>query len=165
MRSALALAVLVAAAVLGFGYWHLGTHATLFVQLRDKARADGKVLDAKLVFYDIAGKPLARAKSDNTHGVVWPRNPISGYCGPDLSGDTFHACFDIESIWLMDWVAQTRLAELQVGACNIRDIQIDVKTHRDNPWLWWLPLPHAGGMPRINYSFDITIDSRECRKL
>ncbi len=29
-------------------------------------------------------------------------------------------------------------------------------------WLWWLPLPHVGGTPYANYSFQIFIDSANC---
>ena len=162
MRRALAIVAVLAAVVLGFGYWHAGAHGTLHVYLSDKAKGNGHVYDGKLVFYDTGGKVLARAKTDNKFGVVWPQNPLSGYCGPDLSGDAFHACFAIETVWLMEWVPLTHHAEIQVGACHIKDIPISVATHPDNIFMWWVPLPHSGGVPRTNYSFSITIDSREC---
>jgi len=162
MRSALAVFAMLAAVVLGFGYWHVGTHGTLHVYLHDKAKQNGHVYDGKLIFYDAGGKLLARAKTDNKFGVVRPQNPISGYCGPELAADAFHACFAIETVWLMEWVSRTHHAEIQAGACHIEDIPIKVLTHPDNIFMWWVPLPHAGGVPRTHYSFNITIDSGEC---
>lgn len=163
MRNALAVFAILAVAVLGFGYWHVSTHGTLHVYLHDKAKQHGHVYDGRLVFYDAGGKVLARAKTDSKWGVVWPQNPLSGYCGPELAGDAFHACFAIETVWLMDWAPHTSRAEIQAGACHIKDIPVKVATHPDNIFMWWLPLPHAGGLPRTNYSFNIAIDSRECR--
>jgi hypothetical protein len=81
-RAALAIFAVLAAGVLGFGYWHVSTHGTLHVYLYDKAKENGQVYDGKLVFYDAGGKVLARAKTDNKWGMVWPQNPVSGYCGP-----------------------------------------------------------------------------------
>ena len=167
MRLALAISAAIAAAVTGFGYWHARNHGTLYVYLHDKAneKQHGHVYDGKLVFYNAAGKVLARAKTDNRWGVVWPEHPGAGYCGPELAGDAYQKCFQAHTTWLMEWVSHTQRAEVQAGACHIRDIPVAVIADTDNIFLWWLPLPHVGGLPRTNYGFSITIDSRECRAL
>lgn len=167
MRLALTVIAAAAAAVTGFGYWHTRSHGTLYVHLQDKARANpqGHVYNGQLVFYDADGKVLARAKSDDRWGVVWPEHPAAGYCGPEIGGEAYQQCFRAHTTWLMEWVPHTRRAELRAGACHIRDIPVTVAAHPDNIFMWWLPLPHVGGLPRTNYSISITIDSRECRAL
>jgi hypothetical protein len=165
MRTTIEAIVVIAALVLGYGYWHMHTHGSLLVYLTDKAndKNTNRAYNARLAFFDANGQLLARAKSDDKYGVVWPEHPAAGYCGPALSGEAYQQCFKAHSTWLMDWAPHVRKAEVQTEKCHIRDIPVTVRNYPDNIFMWWIPLPHVGGVPRSNYSFDITIDSRECR--
>lgn len=164
MRKALIAFITSAALVLGYGYWHVGRHGTLYVSFTDRSnqKDDGKVFNARLAFFDASGQLLARAVTDDRHGVVWPEHPVAGRCGPALSGEAYQNCFRTHTRWLITWVPQIIKAEVQTEKCHIRDIPVTVHNHPDNVFLWWIPLPHVGGVPRSNYSFDITIDGHAC---
>jgi hypothetical protein len=62
-------------AVLGWGYWHVSSHADVHVSLWDVAlKTDrqlyGSLLAADVVFRDEKGRMLARARADKPWGIV-----------------------------------------------------------------------------------------------
>ena len=164
MRSFLTLALAIAAGVLGYGYWHAETHATFHMLLNEKTASGrfGQVLNAQLALLDVNGNVLAQGKTDEKFGVVLVAHPAAGYCGPDLSREAYHECFEAQSTWLTTWAANLRYVDLAIGQCRLQRVPVQVSTFKDNVFLWWIPLPHVGGRPYTHYSTELEIDSKTC---
>lgn len=66
------------------------------------------------------------------------------------------------SVWLSSWASRVHSADVRIGPCELR--AVPVATYRPNSeWpLWWVPLPHIGGLPRQYFAFSVAIDSRTC---
>jgi hypothetical protein len=164
MRGIIALFIGIAAGVLGYGWWHVTTHATFHVYLADKSAAGryGQLHDAQLAFLDASGATLARGKTEGKYGTVLVAHPSAGYCGPDLPREAYGACFKAQSEWLVGWVPRLAQVELTVERCRLERVPIKVRAHPDNVLLWWVPLPHVGGKPYTHYSISLDIDSKAC---
>ena len=152
------------AGVLGYGTWHAATHATFYMDLRDVATPSRfeTVKGAQLEFLDDAGKLLARSRTDDTVGVVWVEHPAAGYCGPTLSQAAYTTCFKTHSEWLLTWVPGAKRISIAAGACRIERAPVYFSVSRDSPWLWWVPLPHIGGMPYTHFNASVQIDGINC---
>lgn len=162
MRAVIVIVGLIAG-VLGYGWWHSGSHATFHMVIAEKA-ADRhrQVLNAQVVFLDDRSNVLARGKTDGKFGVVWVTHPTAGYCGPDLAQPAYQACFDAHAPWLTTWVPRVRRVSLVVGNCRIELIPLQFSGYRDSMWTWWIPLPHVGGTPYTHYSAQLEVDTRVC---
>jgi hypothetical protein len=154
----------IAAGVLGFGWWHASTHATFYLDLRDIATPSRfeNLKGAQLEFLDDAGRVLARGKTDDKVGVVWVEHPTAGYCSPDLAQAAYTKCFDAHSEWLFTWVPRARRINIAAGACRIERAPVTFSASQDGVWLWWVPLPHIGGIPYTNFNASLQIDGRNC---
>ena len=153
-----------AAGVLGYGYWHSTSHATLTVVLTDSSRKerDGRVLNAELVFLDATSRSIARGKNDSKLGIVLLRHPKTGYCGPDLTLEAYRACVIAQSEWIAGWVDQLRFVSVVLGNCRIERLPVEVTARRDNVATWWVPLPRVGGRPYTHYRVQLEVDSKVC---
>ena len=164
MRAVIAIFVGLVLGVLGYGYWHRGSHATLTVILTDtsKKERDGRVLNAELVFLDASSQPIARGKTDDRHGIVLLQHPVSGYCGPDLTLETYRACVIAQSGWLTGWVDNLRYISVVLGDCRIERVPVEVTVNRDSFFTWWIPLRDVGGVPYSRYATRLEVDVRVC---
>ncbi|MEQ1776838.1 MAG: hypothetical protein ABL891_23875, partial [Burkholderiales bacterium] len=150
LRGTVALAVVgVAAAVAGYGYWHAATHATFNVNLAYKTEPNvvNRMRNGQIEFVDDGGTVLARASIDTKFGVVWLAHPDKGQCGPNLARDDYRECVQAQAAWIPQWVRGVRYANITLERCSLARRSVQLTTHRDNLWLWWLPLPHAAGLP------------------
>lgn len=154
----------IAAGVLGFGWWHASTHATFYMDLRDVATPSRfeNVKGAQLEFLDEAGRVIARGKTDDKVGVVWVEHPTAGYCGPNPAQAEYTKCFDAHSEWLLTWVPRAKRVSIAAGTCRIERAPVYFSATQDNVWLWWVPLPHLGGIPYTNFSAGLRIDGKHC---
>jgi hypothetical protein len=50
-----------------------------------------------------------------------------------------------------------------VGRCTSAHQPTSVAGYRDNLLLWWVPLPHVGGLPHTNYSVALAAGGRHCK--
>jgi len=150
--------------VLGFGYWHATTHATLDVHLAQKMPMTSlnPPRSGHVEFLDETGTLLARATTDARHGVVWIAHPVRGACGPDLAQHAYRDCFKAHSEWIPSWVQRIRYANVTSGRCSTNHLPVKLAEYRDNLLLWWLPLPHVGGLPYTRYSATLTVNTRNC---
>jgi hypothetical protein len=164
MRAAFVIVIGLVAGVLGYGYWHRSSHATLTVVLTDTSRKerDGRVLNAELVFLDASSRPLARGKTDDKLGIVLLQHPASGYCGPELSLDSYRACVIAQSGWLTGWVNDLRYVSVVIGNCRIERVPVEVTVLRDRLYTWWVPLRDVGGVPYTRYATRLEVDVRVC---
>lgn len=162
--------VVVAALVLGWGYWHAQTHATLGLHVIDYGLATKRRLydtphDVKLGLFDAGGAPLATASSVEPWGYILALDPDPrvGNCeGHKGSQADYSSCFAAYSAWVSSWAGQVRSAAVEVGDCRIGDLPVETYTSSGDWWLWWVPHPHIGGIPRRYYGFTIRIDSALC---
>ena len=154
----------VAAAIGAFGYWHAATHATFDVHLAYKTTVGfaAQLRNGQIEFLDDNGAALARASIDTKFGVVWLAHPDKGQCGPALAPDAYQDCFRAQATWIPQWVRAVRYANITLERCSIARRNVQLTTHRDNLLLWWLPLPHVGGMPYTRYSATFAIDTKGC---
>ena len=160
------------AGVLGYGFYHERTHGSLYVTLNDSAQqpTQRRVFKDDLTFLDSNGQTLARAKSDDKYGVVRLIHPVVGDCVSEEQGASsapdgprsWQACFEQQSTWLMSWVRRARYAIVKLESCAARRIPISIRESGDDWWLWWVPLPHIGGMPYRYFSLLLNVDRSQC---
>jgi hypothetical protein len=171
MRTLLVLTIL-AALVLGYGYYHAATHGWLYVNLIDSSvkSYSGNIRNGEVRLLDADGKLLADAKSDDKIGVVRLVHPQVGNCAAEerssptssAAGDRWQQCFETLSTWLMGWVRRIRFADLKFAACDVKRLPVVLRENREDWWLWWVPLPHIGGKPFTYFSASISVDGAHC---
>jgi hypothetical protein len=170
-------AMAVAAAVaLAWGYWHSSRHADLLLQVDDYAlstahSAYGSPHEVSLLFRDRSNRPLAVARSVEPEGYILAVHPDAavGNCQPPPGAhptqptqEQYLACYQRFSQWAATWAPLVYSADVSVGSCRLAEVPVEVLRSNDQWLLWWVPLPHVGGMPRQLFSFSIPINSRLC---
>jgi len=178
MRKALGGLALLAALILGYGYWHVSSYGWLDIWLNDVSQTNttGRVLNAELVFLDGTGTTLAWGRTDETLGIVFIYHPQVGDCSREYreyretpsSREAWKAwdqCKNTQSRWLMTWARELRYLDLNVGDCRLKRVPVSVEEDRDMWWLWWVPLPHIGGVRDTAFTFTLRFDSVACRAI
>lgn len=168
----------VAAAALGWGYWHAHTHASVTVRVEDYGLKTNKVAygtphDVTVRLLSPAGEELAVARSVEPLGYITAIHPSHdiGNCehrgigataadGRVPQGD-YQSCYAVYSAWAAQWAPRVRRAHVQVGTCAVRDLPV-IHSSSGDWWMWWVPLPHVGGVPRRDFEFVVRIDSKVC---
>jgi hypothetical protein len=49
-----------------------------------------------------------------------------------------------------------------VGSCVLQGVPVRVERVNDEWLLWWVPLPHIGGLPRQYFGLSLAVDARAC---
>jgi hypothetical protein len=170
-------AMVVAAAVaLAWGYWYSIRHADLMLQVDDYALSTGHSAygaphEVSLLLRDRSNKPLAAARSVEPEGYILAVHPDAtvGNCLPppgtpptQPTQEQYQACYQRFSQWVATWAPLVYSADISVGSCRLAEVPVEVRRSNDQWLLWWVPLPHVGGMPRQLFSFSIPINSRSC---
>lgn len=160
-----------AALALAWGYWHSMSHASLNIRVDDYAMdadriADRTPHDVTVVFRDQAHEQLAQARSVEPQGFILAVHPNAGIgnCQQRLGLRAAHyaACYQEHSAWASSWAPKVRTVDVTVGACTLRQAPLSVHESNNEWWLWWVPHPHVGGIPRRHFQFVVKIDSRAC---
>jgi hypothetical protein len=176
-RHVLLAAMVAAALALAWGYWHSQTHASLNLQVEDhglktETLAYGSPHNVTLTYLGADNEPLAIARSVEPLGYILAVHPSSdignceqrGVSAIDPQGSPRHHadCYAKYSAWASEWAPRVRRAHAVVGACELRNLPVRVHASNDDWWLWWVPLPHIGGVPRRYFDFAVKLDSRAC---
>ncbi|MGH7794439.1 MAG: hypothetical protein ACREQ2_06025 [Candidatus Binatia bacterium] len=170
MRILLVLAI-VAALVLGYGYYHAATHGWLYINLLDASVRPyaGNIRDAEIRLLDADGKLLADAKSDHQYGAVRLIHPEAGDCSSaegnasssPAARDQWQKCFETLSTWLIGWADRIRFADVRFAHCELKRVPVILRESGDW-WLWWVPLPHIGGKPLSYFNLSISVNGANC---
>lgn len=167
-QASLALAVVVAL-VLGWGYWYASHHADLQILVDDRALrnargAYGSPHDVAVVFRDQSQRLLAEARSVKPEGYLLAHHPDAavGNCQHRSRQPDYSACYKHYSAWSATWAPLVRRADITVGTCTLSDVPVTVYESNGEWFLWWVPLPHVGGLPRRYVALSLTIDSGSC---
>jgi len=169
-----ATAAATAAAVLGWGWWHARTHASVQVAINDVAlktpqRLWAELTSGELVLRDAAGRALAQARITAPDGNVEFSDAAAGDCGrferqvpyDAAARSGWQRCFESLSRWQAGWAKHVATASITAGTCRIAAVPVEAG-RSDDWWLWWVPLPHVGGKPYTTYSMRLFIDSAKC---
>ena len=163
--------------VLAWGYWYSLNHASLQLRVDDYAQkserqAHGAPHGVTLTLRDHANVPLAVARSVEPLGYILAVHPSAdiGNCehrGIRPSSDNgsqgdYSACYKQYSAWSATWAPRVHRADVSVGSCQLRNVPVTVRISNNEWLLWWVPLPHVGGLPRQYFEFAVAIDSRAC---
>jgi hypothetical protein len=173
MRRRVAKLVLAAALggalVLGWGYWHAVTHASLHIHvddygLKSSTLAYGAPHDVKLTFRDGSNLPLAVVTSIEPPGYLLAVHPDAdvGTCEHRTSPGDYSSCYKQYSAWSSRWAPHVQTADVSIGGCRLRGVPVATSVSNSEWLLWWVPLPHVGGRPRRYFDFAIAVDSRAC---
>ena len=170
-------AIAVSALLLVWGYWYSLNHASLQLRVDDYAlkspnQAYGAPHGVTLTLRDNANVQLAVARSVEPVGYILAVHPSTdiGNCGHRVErtssgngakGD-YSACYKQYSAWSATWAPRVHSADVSVGSCELRAVPVTVRMSNDEWLLWWVPLPHVGGLPRQYFEFAVAIDSRAC---
>jgi hypothetical protein len=165
--------LLFAIAVLGWGYWHMVTHATLNLSLDDVSlktdrQAYGRVVNADIAFMDATGVVLAEGRIREPYGVLsFSDHDCSRYEQEASSNadarKSWQPCFEALSRWLTTWVGRVRYTSVTMNECRIEKLPALPKEYGDSWWIWWVPLPHIGGKPYTYFSLTLGVDGLYCR--
>ena len=165
------------ALVLGWGYWYSLSHASLQFNVEDYSmksqnQSYGAPHGVSLTLRDSTNAQLAVARSVEPQGYILAIHPSAdiGNCehratqassGQGSPGD-YSACYAQYSAWSATWAPHVHGADVTVGSCELRGVPVTVHMSNDEWLLWWVPLPHVGGLPRRYFAFAVAIDSRAC---
>lgn len=163
--------------VVGWGYWHSLSHAALDIRVDDYAlkssrQSYGVPHGVTLTFRSQSGTPLAAARSVEPQGFILAVHPSAdiGNCQESekrapsgrSSPSDYAECYERYSTWAATWASQVHDADITVGGCQLHRIPIEVRISNGEWMLWWVPLPHIGGLPRQYFELVGSIDSRSC---
>jgi hypothetical protein len=159
--------------VLGYGYWHARSHAYLYISVWDLSERDRAqpILSATLILLDSEKNQIARFDAQRPYGNFEVTEPTVYSChaaekqAASSTGQAtvWRQCQEKYSRWLSTSIARVAYAHLNVDACTLRDIPVNVTAFEDFSWLlWWVPLPHVGGKPYSYFSIGIGVDVRRC---
>ena len=84
-------------------------------------------------------------------------HPSSGGAQADYA-----ECYKQYSAWLATWSPRVHSADVRVGSCQLREVPVTIHLSNDEWVVWWVPLPHIGGLPRRYFDLAVAIDSRAC---
>ena len=170
------LFLLFAMVVLGWGYWHMVTHATLNLSLHDVSLktdrlAYGQVMSAGIVFMNATGAVLAEGTIREPYGALSFSHPEVGDCSRyerEASASIearrqWQSCFEATSRWLATWVRNVRYVTVTMNKCRIEKLPALPEKYGDSWWIWWVPLPHIGGKPYTYFSLALRVDGARCR--
>lgn len=170
-------AIGVCAIALAWGYWHARTHASVHVSVEDYGLKNGNLAygtphGVTLAFVGPAGEQLATARSVEPAGYILPVHPSSeigncerrggGAATGQMSQGEYADCYAALSAWTSQWAPLVRRAHVAAGTCEMRDLPVSTNASNGDWWLWWVPLPHVGGVPRRHFEFVVRIDSQAC---
>jgi hypothetical protein len=158
-----------AALVLGWGYWHAMTHASLHIHVDDYGLKSRTLIydaphDVTLTLRDRSNVALAVAKSIEPAGYILAVHPDAkiGTCEHRASGGDYTSCYKQFSEWSSHWAPHVQKADVSVGGCHLQGVPVSTSVSNSEWLLWWVPLPHVGGLPRRYFDFAIPVDSRAC---
>lgn len=160
---------LVVALVLGWGYWYASGHADLQILVDDHALRTARGAydsphDVAVAFRDQSQRLLAEARSVEPQGYLLALHPDAavGNCQHRSKQPDYSACYKQYSAWSTTWAPLVRRADVTVGTCSLRDVPVTVYESNNEWFLWWVPLPHVGGLPRRYVTLSLAIDSGSC---
>jgi hypothetical protein len=172
MRFLIRLGLVVAvggAIALGWGYWYSLTHAYLHIHVDDYGLKTNNLIygaphDVTLTFRDRSGNALAAAKSIEPAGYILAVHPSAdiGTCEHRTAQGDYASCYKQYSAWSSRWAPDVHSADVSVGTCQLRGVPVVASVSNGDWFLWWIPLPHGGGLPRRHFDFAIPVDSRAC---
>jgi hypothetical protein len=169
VKLALAAATVVAGA-LAWGYWHAWTHAYLTLRVDDYGlRTDKLIYDSphgvRLSYLDGAGQVLAAARSVEPAGYVLAihPDPAIGDCSRyENSQQDYGRCYAQYARWAAQWAPGVRRADATIGACELRNLPVAVRDSNPEWFLWWVPLPHIGGVPHRYVELVVRVNTKTC---
>ena len=135
------------AAVLGWGWWHAHTHASVRVAVNDLAlktpqRLWAELRSGELVLRDRGGRALAQGRLAGPYAIVEFTDAAAGDCGrferqtpyDPAARAGWQACFEGLSRWQATWASEVASASVMTTGCRI-DV-VPVRARRDDDW--WL---------------------------
>jgi hypothetical protein len=161
------------ALVLAWGYWYSLNHASINLRVDDYAlksqnQVYGAPHDVTLTLRDSAKVQLAVARSVEPLGYILAVHPSPniGNCEhratpPGSQGD-YAECYKQYAAWLATWAPRVHSADVRVGSCELREVPVTAHVSNDEWLVWWVPLPHIGGLPRRYFDLSVAIDGRAC---
>jgi hypothetical protein len=170
-------AVAVSALVLAWGYWYSLNHASLQLRVDDyslktERQAYGVPHGVTLTLRDSAKGQLAVARSVEPLGYILAVHPnadivncahrgIRPSSGNGSQGDYPRATSSTQP-GPRPGHREFTAPKSVLASCQLREVLVTVRMSNDEWWLWWVPLPHVGGLPRQYFEFAVAIDSRAC---
>ena len=161
-------AIAIAAVALAWGYWYSLNHANLQLRVDDYALKTEHLAYAAphgvtLTLRDRAKAPLAVARSVEPETYILAIHPNAeiGTC-QHRTQSGYADCYAPYSAWSATWAPRVHSVDVSVGACQLREVPVTVAMSNTEWMIWWVPLPHVGGLPRQYFDFSVAIDSRAC---
>jgi len=160
-------AAVVTALVPLWGYWYSIRHAALQLRVDDYALKSptqlyGTPHEVSLVLRDESNAQLAVAKSVEPLGYILAVHPDAAIGNCEHRKDDYTACYEQYSAWSAAWAPLVRRADVTVGSCAVKGVPVAVQRSNSEWPVWWVPLPHVGGLPRQYFEFAMSVDSRAC---
>ncbi len=156
--------------VLAWGYWHSATHASISLRVHDYGlKSDrqryGAPHEVTLTLYDKAAQHLAFAHSIEPAGYILLLHPDSkiGDCTKYQNSQQEYAdCYSQYSAWASSRGDKVRTATVNINGCTLDHLPVNTSSTNTDWWLWWVPHPHIGGIPRRHFKFVIDINTKFC---
>ena len=165
------LGVVISGMVLAYGYWHSVTYGSANINLAYKSsgmKELGLLPLAEVVFLNTDGDILAKGMSDEKHGYVHLIN--SGGVNCDAINKPYSKegkklwkeCFNRQAVWIPKWIKRVSQIQVKHKNCVSKNIPVIISEYNTEWLLWWVPLPHVGGIPYSYFTASIIIEENNC---
>jgi len=176
------LAVIASAFIAGSAWalWHALSHCSIWISVHDYGLATETLLyadphDVTLELLDGEGKVLAVARTVEPDGyftVPHPDPAISDCSTNEREASTqsggrenYAQCYKQLSRWTSRWATSVQGARFTSPQCNLPQVPVKVTSDMSEWMLWWVPLPHVGGVPYRRVTLELNVDTRTCRAM
>lgn len=168
MKQVFIFIIVISSLVLAFGYWHSITHASANINLKSTFKT-GTLSKAEVLFMDSNENILARGVTDEKHHHVYLIHPEVGSChdfskspSTKKSRQLWQHCFKEQSVWIPTWIKNVRQVQVKHKNCLSKKLPITISEYNTEWLLWWVPLPHVGGLPYTYYRGRIVLEQNDC---
>ncbi len=171
MKKLLILGVIISGIILTYGYWHSVTHGSVNIDLAYKA-SNIKKLEllplAEVAFMNGTGKILAKGISDEKSGYIQLISPDNINCNKIIKPYSkegrklWKDCFNKQAVWIPKWINHVSQVKVKHKNCISKNIPVVISEHNTEWFLWWVPLPHVGGIPYSYFRASIIIEENDC---
>lgn len=175
MRKFFLFVLIIFGGVLGYGWWQASTHASFHGNFRllnqDGSGTQAPVMpSAQVRFLGAGAKLLAEGVNDELHNYIHLIHPEEGDChdlerAATVSSDgrsAWQTCYEKLSEWTSTWIRELRQVAVTFGDCEFPIMPAEATEYYTDWYLWWVPLPHAGGSLSRHYKLRIAVDLESC---
>lgn len=168
MKQLFFLIIVISTVTLAFGYWHSITHGSANIDLRSTF-GEQALSKADVFFMDANDEILAKGIKADKYNHIYLIHPEVGNChdfsnspSTKKSRQLWQDCFQAQSTWIPTWIKNVHQIQIKHKNCFSKKLPITISEYNTEWVLWWVPLPHIGGLPYTYFRVRIVLNQKDC---